>query len=446
MMPWCEVNNPIEPAFPFGEVNSSTELWNGSFPVSISGKEYIGKGQAKLEIFPKPRIALIGYFDNEAYGPLLNCMVNTTPAEYVKIGEKMILSPFPSALSAGGGVIVEFTPHQTPVCVLEPDSTDIKQITFALYNFGDINCKTFRSTDSNHNISFFKKITLKTDKLSLEITSVSDLKDRLDKIRQTNGYSITHTALLEKEDGTPFNVKNANLFISSLTPFFSFIKGSWCTPVCPVGFDKLGKRVWESWAPPPSSPFQKPLSWLNTPPNEETLQTIFAGYSKCLQDTSMRETIYESLEWYVNSNKTDNLEANLILTQAALERLSYEFMVNKKKCISIKGFKDRLYASDRIRLLLSYMGIPLSIPKNILDSAGKNTKKWEDFPHALTEIRNGIVHPDKKESNGKKTIFHAWNAGMWVLEVIYLKAFGYSGKYFNRSSGYLDEVSAGPSF
>lgn len=443
-MPWREISNPIEPAFPYGEVNSSTELWDGPFSVSISGKEYIGTGNSRLEIFPKPRIAIFGHYDVKAYGPLLDCMLNNTPIEYMKIGEKKIPSPFPVALSAGGGVIVELAPQETPVCVLESESRDIKQIKFALYNFGDINCKTFRSTNSNHGISFFKKTILKTDTLSLEITSINNLKDRLEKIRQTSGYSITHTALLEKNDGTLFNVKDANLLVSSLTPFFSFIKGSWCAPVCPVGFDKLGKRVWECWTPPPSSPFQKPSSWLTTSPDEKTLQIIFAGYLKCVQDASMREAIYESLEWYINSNKTDNLEANLILAQATLERLSFEFMVNKEKCVSIGKFKDKLRASDRIRFLFSYMGIPLSIPEKILDSIERTDKKWNDFPHAFTEIRNDIVHPIKKENSDKKTIYHAWNAGMWALELIYLKIFGYSGKYFNRSSGYFDEVSAGP--
>jgi hypothetical protein len=79
------------------------------------------------------------------------------------------------------------------------------------------------------------------------------------------------------------------------------------------------------------------------------------------------------------------------------------------------GF-DKLPASDKIRLLLSQFGIPLKIPPqkssvshNTVLSSSRPTpdpikdlvklaksSNWTDGLHAFTEMRNGIVHPEKK--------------------------------------------------
>ena len=75
------------------------------------------------------------------------------------------------------------------------------------------------------------------------------------------------------------------------------------------------------------------------------------------------EALKEIIYWYQNANHSSRgIDAGIILTQAAIERLSYEYSVKDKRLLTVKGFKD-LWASDKFRLLFSSLRIPLEIPK-----------------------------------------------------------------------------------
>jgi len=59
---------------------------------------------------------------------------------------------------------------------------------------------------------------------------------------------------------------------------------------------------------------------------------------------------------------------------------------------------------------------------------------WLDAPHALTEIRNSLVHPEHKK-RGKYDIqifIEAHNLSQWYLEMSILAICNYKGKYYNR--------------
>ncbi|WP_096292838.1 hypothetical protein [Nitrosomonas ureae] len=59
--------------------------------------------------------------------------------------------------------------------------------------------------------------------------------------------------------------------------------------------------------------------------------------------------------------------------------------------------------------------------------------KWIDAPHALTEIRNSLIHPEhKKRDQLDSAYFDAWNLGLWYLEMGILAICNYEGAYGNR--------------
>ena len=68
-------------------------------------------------------------------------------------------------------------------------------------------------------------------------------------------------------------------------------------------------------------------------------------------------------------------------------------------------------------------------------------------PHALTEIRNTLVHPEhKKRGQFRKAYFEAWNLGLWYLEMSILAVCKYQGTYGNRlkSGRYIGQVEEVP--
>jgi len=138
--------------------------------------------------------------------------------------------------------------------------------------------------------------------------------------------------------------------------------------------------------------------------------------------------------WYLNSNSSKRgIDAGIILSQAAVERLSFEYAAKQKRLLEAEGFQN-LRASDKFRLLFSSLDIPIQIPAlmpELRKLAGQFN--WLDAPHAITEVRNSLVHPDHKRSGHfGKAFFPAWNLGQWYLELALLRICDYSGTYGNR--------------
>ena len=208
---------------------------------------------------------------------------------------------------------------------------------------------------------------------------------------------MTHIGCLEKPDCTSFYAKDAVDCLEALRFFLSFAKGGWCEPICPVGFDSSDKRAWESLSSP-REPWHTLLSWFD-PHNSSQLATLYPGFMKRWANDDWHEALHEVIYWYLNANRSSRgIDAGIILTQAAIERLSYEFSVKERKLITAKGFKD-LWASDKFRLLFSSLGMPLDIPAETPDMqrlAVNSQINWLDAPHALTDIRNSLVHPEHK--------------------------------------------------
>ena len=150
------------------------------------------------------------------------------------------------------------------------------------------------------------------------------------------------------------------------------------------------------------------------------------------------DALEEAIYWYLNANESSRgIDAGIILTQTALERLAYTYAVQDKGMLSKKGFTD-LWASDKLRVFFSSIGIPNVIPAEctellqLVDDRSNNLK-WEDLPYALTDIRNSLVHPDKKNRDQyKEGYYDAWRSGLWLLELAILAVCGYQGTYSNR--------------
>jgi hypothetical protein len=121
-------------------------------------------------------------------------------------------------------------------------------------------------------------------------------------------------------------------------------------------------------------------------------------------------------------------------------------VVKDKRLLLLNGFKD-LWASDKFRLLLSSLRIPLEIPSDTPELSNlASSFKWVDAPHALTEIRNSLVHPEHKRRRQFDTVYYeAWNLGLWYLAMVLLAVCEYSGTYRNRlKKRYVGQVEKVP--
>ena len=427
----------IKPLLNF--VDSNSLIHKPKVTMHCKDNTYSGEGEVRLELKVRPGIYVYGFFSNI---PELVKFSDITSFSL----EGHTINGFPIKLSRK---IQETTIKwrcSEPVNIIGNDSTQIEYIVFHLFNFVDF-IGTHRSAEKkDSSIKPIEHINLTYENWSVEIQSLYSTQKKYAILNEKGGHQLTHMGRIRKGDNSLLTGKETKEYLNALTFFLSFAKGGWCNPVCPVGFSSKSRvvRVWESWSSPKEA-WREPLSWFD-PHHSEQLTTFFPLFMKKWSEQMWKEALKEVIYWYLNANHSSRgTDAGIILTQTALERLSFEYVVNTKQLLSRDGFKG-LRASDKLRVLFSSLNIPLNIPSEtpLLGTLAKSFK-WSDAPHALTEIRNSLIHPDhKKRKELTEGYFEAWNLGLWYLEMSILALFGYSGTYGNRlkqrSMGAIEEV------
>ena len=302
---------------------------------------------------------------------------------------------------------------------------------FHLFNFKDT-WGTFRVGIEIKNGFYSQEITeLKSKKWTVEIHN-HDTKKVKEKLKETGGYGLTHVACLVRTDGTSFTAEEAEQIIGDLYLFFTFSHGAFCSPILPVGFDENEKMVWAQFNEPDRTS-KSNYYWFD-PHHCEELAELFPNFLSILEDERWKDTLHAVIYWYARSNSNaGGIDAGIVLTQIAIERLSFEYAVNQKKLIEAEGFK-KLTASDKFRILFSSLDLPIEIPEKL--PAVKTVAKRHNFidaPHVLTKVRNSMVHSEhKKTENYSEIYFDIWQLGLWYLELSILKLCNYNGTYANR--------------
>ena len=426
----------LEPAFDFTDSESSVLIHQGQAEMCIDGNRYAGNGEVRLDLLPRANIHLYGYFKGVSTKNAMEAHIGQKEISYFSINGRHIEG---FRLSSGGDVDsqeynLKWRPKSEPIIGVGDESTQMTRVVFHLFNFVDL-FGARRTTEQNGStMHAIEHVDLICDEWKVELKSLLSTRENIKSLKEEGGYRLTHIGCIQKTDGTSLSGKEAAVCLKALRFFLSFAKGGWCEPICAAGFDASGSRVWESWSSP-REPWHAPLSWFD-PHNGSQLATLFPGFMKRWANDDWREALHEVIYWYLNANfSSRGIDAGIVLTQAAIERLSYEYSVKDKRLLTVKGFKD-LWASDKFRLLFSSLQIPLDIPAatpTLQSLAPSGQMNWIDAPHALTEIRNSLVHPEHKHRGQFGTAYYeAWNLGLWYLEMGILAVCGYSGSYGNR--------------
>lgn len=424
----------LKPVIDFADCDSSIVLQEGAVEIVAGGETYIGTGRAQLDFRPTPHINYYADFNGIDASVAMRALGNLESMESFVL-DGITIDGF--AITVGGAqadkaMSLKWCPHSSPVDGIDSGTNPINHLHFHLFNFTEYLSTTnfaFESDgDRQHRINF---IELVDASWNIRVSSQLETSQRIKQLKADGGFQLTHVASVRRADGVEFMSGDVENLLHMLRYFFSFAKGCWCEPDCPVGFDSSGKKNWSLWSSPSES-WRTLSSWFpeHLPSQLEGLFPLFSNlWKRGDWDEALKEVVY----WYLSANSSRGIDAGIILTQAALERLSFEFAVKDRKLVLAKGFKD-LWASDKFRLLFSSLNIPLEIPAECTELLGMaNQNGWVDAPHALTEVRNSLVHPEhKRRGQFQDVMYEAWNLGVWYLEMSMLAVCGFSGQYANR--------------
>ena len=338
---------------------------------------------------------------------------------------KPLREPLDIAHSSDAGTRLEFVVFAFPV----------------FYGAQDITVETISNDNKTAGWCRCGQIEIKHKQWHIQISAHSKAQEWSNTIKQTGGLAATHTGRIQKNDGQMINWEEAQNVITCLHCFLSFARGHWQ----PLGYIRLlsndGICLHEKWGilrgSDPLS-HNDSLTWWSPHPQAHQLSDVFKGFWGLWNDLSWKEALPEVIYWYLQSNLAGRghlgADSALILSQATLEKLAWIYITQIKKTFSEEAFQSgKLQASEKMRLLAKLMNLPHEIP-DILYSIKEdaNGQKFEDAFHAITTIRNQLVHSKRKRELKPNAEFNAWNLSQWYVEMCLLRLMHYKGQYANR--------------
>ena len=268
-------------------------------------------------------------------------------------------------------------------------------------------------------------VRLLAEPWSIEIKAIPELSKIRNVLDEESGYGITHEGSIQRSDGKSFSVEEARKILNVLHLFLSFARGGNCGVTLVAGSDENGRRAWEQWGTYSTYPWFRLSSWLDHRyNNDDALSKAFSGFWRIVGQTTDApdNPVRVALYWYLRSNESDVLQAGIILTQAALERLAHQLLPNEK-------YETLKNAAERIRAVLKEVAIDPAIPQSCREL---RKVAQVDGPEILTKIRNDLVHAEMCTNVSLEAYLEARDLGQWYVELLLLKLFGYEGQYANR--------------
>ena len=423
------------------KVNRSILLQRTTIHLLLADRSVQVPARATLQLSPRPRVVIKFDLRSDDYEianeirskQFMEVRLEQGPNISVLIGDNWHLGKTVSNI---------LIPTERLVTILNK-KTKMSKCKFSLINFpslwGEQDIEYTKEVNGKTNTFVTQHLQFQAHPWSIEISAVNSLMSLDYKLKRDGGSAITHVGFITRADGQDFCLKELELLLEALHLFFSFARGSYCGLTCLSGQDSSRKRIWQQWGTYQVEPWQRDLSTWVCGLQSEMLSPIFEGFWKLFAGNEWNDAISKAIHWYLRSNESNEPEISIILTHAALQRLSYA-TIGEKPQDSREG--------EWITKALKKMGIDHQIPRYCKElSRLRGQLNWSHGPHALVDMRNDLIHPKNRHGNYIDAYSEVWNLGQRYVELILLNLFGHTGQYMNRlkhGQGYKLEVEHVP--
>lgn len=280
-------------------------------------------------------------------------------------------------------------------------------------------------------VNFVETAAVTTVVRGWEVTfePVEDLGALLRNTMAARGYLGTHVGRLRRNDRGLFPPAAAEEVRDVIYWSAAFARAQHVGVELTTGFGDSGLPVWRDWRETVIDPASLRLSWFERRYPSGLMQ-LLSAFATVWAD--LGSFISTALSFYLEASTSRSPEASIVVGSAALDLVSWLTLVERGPRLSADAF-DRLWLSDRLRLILDAAGAPSEIPPELPNlSTHALREKWVDGPHTVTELRNAIVHPKKWMRAGSTPVpvhVEAKRLLLWYFDLALLKLVGYNGEY-----------------
>jgi hypothetical protein len=325
--------------------------------------------------------------------------------------------------------------------VLGDKSISVEKIHFEIVNLKEyLGEAVINSNSMYHGMN---RISLENEKYIIHIDKREDYKELQNQLKIEGGFITLYSCHLLKKKGS-FSYPEVSSIDKRLYFFLSFLNGRRISPVFLKGM--VGEEImWQEYFSYHSAPYQHVHSW--SPKYKTTgFSNLWKNFFQLCDNENDYNCLMMSIHWYLEANSMSTaVEGSILFIQNALELLYNWIIVEKKKLIKGEDAKN-LNTSNKIRLLLSFIGLESDAPDTQTNLKKYLVDKGNDVPEIFIEIRNSIVHSHEEKRKKlkaipKPVILEALHVGIWYVELILLRILNYPGDYYNRCSREQFEVS-----
>ena len=273
--------------------------------------------------------------------------------------------------------------------------------------------------------------------------------DSFGDLPETEEFHLCHVAELSRFDSQLLETGEVEEEIEHLRIFLSFAHGRWVSPIYTRGLSVAGETVYEQWRDTLTSRYRENGDgWLDAFEARD-LSQLWPTYRAKRTDSLWAQTFDLGVYWLVRSlSESVGTDGGLILLQAALERMTWHYLVIEKAVLTKTEFNDKRYsAAIKLRMLLTNMSISCDIPPTLPELATYAAQlPHSDGPAALTSTRNSLVHPEKLKTGSSMRITEAYFLARNYTLLSLLHVAGHSGNYIDwgKPGRYKGEVKKVP--
>ena len=314
-----------------------------------------------------------------------------------------------------------------------PEGDEVLSVKFGILNFQNFFGQTDKVCEINGSRQRLGSSTISFENYRVEITENPSFYKNQKLLEENDGYTITHTGQVERNDGCSFSVLEAWQLLRSVRALLSFTRGSaiGLAPVSAILKDGTSRTM--QWGTTHTDLWiSGSHAWLSRHEGADAISVLLPRFLDICRHADWQESLFTVIDWYLNSRKAA-VHAGVILAQAALESFSFMILLSPRSRA----------VHEMIRTALEGEGISTIIPnscaalQNWMNLRSSTLSGGSlDGPQAITTIRNDLVHPKKTLGPVPHEVLRdALRLSQWFIEMLFLKRLNYMGRYRNRVGG-----------
>lgn len=250
--------------------------------------------------------------------------------------------------------------------------------------------------------------------------------------RDEGDSAMTHAIDVRRADGATFTAADIEPLRDALFHVLGFANGSLVGLALPMGYGANDEPIWIRWDQTVSEGLCSRLTWFD-PNAAHDLGPLVEGYMALATDVFWSQLLRRTFRMHATANQPQPIDQAIPIAMSGLELLAW---VHKKVAPPIKSKPGKPTTADFIRGLLRWTNISTTVASELTHLQAFGTKPSRDFPGALSEVRNRLIHPPKTQ--GPKAwpdidlLIDTWRGAMESLDLVLLKVLGHHGNYVHR--------------